>query len=215
MKAGKKIENFTTQDWKDLGLDTSKGALKGGLTGYSIYYQTNLYNIPAPIASAYTAAAFGVLNIANQYRKGEIEGEEFVEMSQIVCLDSTLNAIGATLGQVVIPIPMLGCIIGGITANVLSSFGKDYLNKRENKLIARYNREFEKKIFLLDEKYKTIYDDIISEYKRLYDITVLAFDFEMNNKLRLQASIELAVEYGVEDSEILKNCVEVDSYFCN
>jgi hypothetical protein len=40
------------------------------------------------------------------------------------------------------------------------------------------------------------------------------FDFKLNNELCLQASIDLAREYGVEDSKTLKNCNEINCYFC-
>ncbi len=213
IKSGKKFEDFTAQDWKEVGLDTGKGAIKGGLTGYSVYYLINLYNTPAPIASAYTSAAFGILNIANQYRKGEIEVDDFLEMSQVVCLDSALSAVGAAVGQAIIPIPVLGAVIGSITTSVLSSAAKDLLNKQEIKLIEQYQRQFEKKMQLLDEKYKTIYADIVERYVSLKGITVIAFDFEPNNELRLQTSIFLAKEHGVENSKILKNCHEIDCYF--
>lgn len=215
IKSGKKIEDFTSQDWKDVGLDTGKGAIKGGLTGYSIFYLTNIYNIPAPIASAYTSAAFGILSIANQYRKGEIDCDDFIEMSQIVCLDSAMSAVGAAIGQAIVPIPVLGAVIGSITTSIIFSFAKDFLNKQEIKLIEQYQLKFEKKMQSLDKKYKNIYADIIERYKKLKNITVIAFDFKLNNKLRLQASIDLAKDYGVEDSRILQDCDEIDCYFCS
>ncbi|MBU7006189.1 hypothetical protein [Phosphitispora fastidiosa] len=212
IKSGKKIEDFTARDWKEVGLDTGKGAVKGGVTGYSIYCLRNLYNIPAPIASAYTSAAFGILNVANKYRKGEIEVDDFMAMSQVVCFDSALSAVGAAVGQVIIPIPVLGAVIGSITTSVFSSVAKDVLNKQEIKLIEQYQHELEKKMQSLDEKYKAVYADIIERYKKLKGITNIAFDFELNNELRLQVSIDLAKEYGVEDSKVLKNCCEIDRY---
>lgn len=212
-RSGIRIEDFTEQDWKDVGLDTGKGAIKGGLTGYSIYYLTNIYDIPAPIAGAYTSAAFGILNISNQYRKGEIEADDFIEMSQVVCLDSALNAVGATVGQTIIPIPVLGAVIGSITTNAVSSLAKDLLNKHENELIEQYEREFEIKMQRLDEKHKVIYADIMDRYNKLTDLTVIAFDFNLNNELRLQASIHLAKEWGVKETKILKDCDEIDCFF--
>ena len=32
-KAGKKLSDFTAEDWKDVGLDTSKGTVKGAVRG--------------------------------------------------------------------------------------------------------------------------------------------------------------------------------------
>lgn len=212
-KSGKRIENFTSSDWKDIGVETIKGASKGGLTGYSIYYLTEICDIPAPLASAYTAATFGVLNAANQYRKGDIDFDDFIELSQLVCIDSSLGAIGAAVGQMIIPVPILGAVLGSVTSSIISSIAKDFLNKKEIDLLEIYQRDYEKRMLLLDEKYKIIYDDIIKEYKNLKDISNFAFNIEINKKLHLQASVDLAVDHGVDKSRLLINYNDIDQYF--
>lgn len=134
-------------------------------------------------------------------------------MSQVVYLNSALSAVGAVVGQAIIPVPVLGAVIGSITVSMLSTVAKDFLKKKELELIEHYRLEFEKKIQLLDEKYKAIYNDIIERYTELKGITVIAFDFKLNNELRLQASVDLAKEHGVDNTKILKSCHEIDCYF--
>lgn len=214
-KSGVKLENFTLQDWKDVGFDAGEGALKGGVTGYSVYFMTNFLKTPAPLASAYTSAAFGIANIANMLRKGEIDFEEFIEMSQIVSLDSAFNALGATIGQSLIPIPILGAIVGSLSINIVSSISKDYLNAYEIGLIDRYQVEYNRKIEELDETNNSLLKEIIRKYEASRDLSELVFDFNVNNDLRLQASISLAKDYGVAESNTLKNCLDVDQYFIN
>lgn len=36
-KEGKKINEFTVDDWKDIGIDTAKAAAEGGISGFAIY----------------------------------------------------------------------------------------------------------------------------------------------------------------------------------
>ena len=132
-KQGKSITQFTSEDWKDIGIDTGKGTLKGGISGLSIYTLTNFTNTPAPLASAYVSATFGVVNLSKQYKRGEITSSDFIENSQLVCMDSAIFAIGAGLGSIIIPIPVLGAVVGSIVANTMSSISKDYLEKKEEK----------------------------------------------------------------------------------
>lgn len=212
-KEGKSITQFTADDWKDIGIDTGKGTLKGGVSGLSIYTLTNFANTPAPLASAYVSAVFGVVNLAKQYRNGEITSSDFIENSQLVCMDSAISAIGAGLGSVIIPVPVLGAVVGSIVANTMSSISKDYLEKKEQELIGEYNRKYMIEIGKLDNEHAIILSKIMQEYYMLGEITIMAFDFNLNSKLRFEKSIDIARLHNVNEDEILKNKYDIDRYF--
>lgn len=212
-KEGKNITQLTSDDWKEIGIDTSKGTVKGGISGISIYTLTNFTNTPAPLASAYVSATFGVVNLAKQYNNGEITSSDFIENSQLVCMDSAISAIGAGLGSVIIPVPILGAVIGSIVANTMSSISKDYLDKREQELIGEYNRRYMVEIGKLDKENLSILSKIMQQYYVLGEITTIAFDFNLNSKLRFEKSIDLARTHSVNEDEILKNKQDIDRYF--
>lgn len=214
-KEGKSITQFTYDDWKDIGIDTGKGTVKGGVSGLSIYTLTNFANTPAPLASAYVSATFGVVNLAKQYKNGEITSSDFIENSQLVCMDSAISAIGAGLGSVIIPVPVLGAVVGSIVANTMSSISKDYLEKKEQELIGEYNRRYIVEIGKLDKEHVLILSKIMQEYYILGEITTMAFDFNLNSKLRFEKSIDLARLHNVNEDEILKNKSDIDRYFLN
>lgn len=210
---GKSITQFTSDDWKEIGIDTGKGTVKGGVSGLSIYTLTNFVNTPAPLASAYVSATFGVVNLANKYKNGEITSSDFIENSQLVCMDSAISAIGAGLGSIIIPVPVLGAVVGSIVANTMSSISKDYLEKKEQELIGDYNRKYIVEISKLDKEHALIISEIMKEYYMLGEITTMAFDFNLNSKLRFEKSIGLARGYNVNEDEILKNKNDIDRYF--
>ena len=56
----KKFSEFTSDDWKEIGVDSGKGTIKGGIRGGAIYVLTNFTATPANVASAYVTAAFGL-----------------------------------------------------------------------------------------------------------------------------------------------------------
>lgn len=207
------LTNFNIEDWREIGIDTGKGTAKGGISGASIYTLTNFLKTPAPLASAYVSASFGIVNLAKEYRKGNINSEEFIENSELVCIDSAISAIGAGLGTVIIPIPVLGAVIGGIVFNTINSIGKEYLDKDERKLIDSYSNRYNREIERLDKENKIILTQIMREYYRLGEMINMAFDFRLNAELRFQKSKELAKNLGVNNEEILKNKKEINSYF--
>lgn len=212
-KESKSITQFTSDDWKDIGIDTGKGAVKGGFSGLSIYTLTNFANTPAPLASAYVSATFGVVSLAKQYKNGEITSSDFIENSQLVCMDSAISAIGAGLGSVIIPVPVLGAVVGSIVANTMSSISKDYLEKKEQELIDEYNRKYMVEIGKLDKEHILILSKIMQEYYILGEITTMAFDFNLNSRLIFEKSIDLANKYNVKEDEILKNKEDIDRFF--
>lgn len=212
-REGKNINQFTSDDWKDVGIDTGKGVVKGGVSGLSIYTLTNFAKTPAPLASAYVSATFGIVNLAKQYKNGDITSSEFIENSQLICMDSAVSAIGAGLGSVIIPVPVLGAVVGSIVANTMSSISKDYLGKEEQELISDYNRKYMIEIDKLDKEHEFILSKIMQQYYMLGEITNMAFDFKLNSKLRFEKSIELARLYNVNEDEILKNKSDIDRYF--
>lgn len=58
--------------------------------------------------------------IVRQYAKGEIDGVEFMEKAGEKGISLTASSMMATVGQVAIPIPVVGAVIGGMIGYTLS-----------------------------------------------------------------------------------------------
>lgn len=115
-KEGKKINEFTVDDWKDIGIDTAKAAAEGGISGFAIYSITNFTSISAGPAAAGVSLAFSVSELAYRKSTGTISDEEFTEGCQMAALNAAVSAVGAAIGQELIPIPLLGAWIGSFIA---------------------------------------------------------------------------------------------------
>lgn len=115
-KEGKKINEFTVDDWKDIGIDTAKAAAEGGISGFAIYSITNFTSISAGPAAAGVSLAFSVSELAYRKSTGSISDEEFTEGCQMAALNAAVSAVGAAIGQELIPIPLLGAWIGSFIA---------------------------------------------------------------------------------------------------
>ena len=130
-KEGKEVWDFDIEDWKECGVNTAKGAIKGGISGYAIYGLTNVCHLAAPSAGAITSGTFGLSNAIVKYRKGDVDTDGFIDLVTLNAIDATGAAIGAAIGQTVIPIPVVGALVGSIVATTALSLGKGVLNKHE------------------------------------------------------------------------------------
>lgn len=115
-KQGKKIQEFSLEDWKDIGIDTTIATVEGGISGLAIYGMTNCANIPSPIAAAGVSMAFGLVELTHEYCCGKITKADFTEGCVTVGINAIVCAVGAAVGERLIPIPVLGGIIGSAIA---------------------------------------------------------------------------------------------------
>ncbi|MCF2151034.1 hypothetical protein IQ276_032345 [Desmonostoc muscorum LEGE 12446] len=212
-KKGKNVfkGELTLEDWREVGLDTAKGAALSGISATAIYGLTNFTEMSAPLAGAFVSAGMEVASLVKSLNRGEISSEEFVELSLFACADSAIVATGAAIGQALIPIPVVGAVIGSIAGRIVSDFCKDLLGEN-TKLCKQVEQHYQKFLAQIDQDYKATVDNIIATYEKLDSLAQAAFNPNLNIKLRLQASIELAVAYDVSDSDIIHNVDELDLF---
>ena len=210
-KAGTKIQDFTWEDWKDAGFDTLAGAGKGAVRGVTIYAMTNYMPVPSPLASAMVTATFGVVAQARKLQNGTISEEDFIDNCEVICLEVAVSALSSMLGEVLIPIPVLGTIIGNATGMFMYEISKSYLSATEKKLISEYRQECEKQIQQLEVEYQTLVAQIDKEVFLFNSLLELAFDGPENQ--RLEASVAVAISAGVQKEKLLKNRAERDAFF--
>lgn len=212
---GKSIFQFDQDDWKECGLEALEGSVKGAISGYAIYGLTNVCKMSAPNASAFVTASYGIVDIITKLRTNEITENEFINFITINTLDTTLATIGSCVGQTLIPVPVLGAVVGSIATSIIWEIGKGILNDREQELIQNYKEDLDNHIKNLDDKYKIIFNDIIDKYYKLGRLQDYSFDLSLNTRLRFEYSIELAEKLEISDNQILHNLDEIDNYFLN
>lgn len=109
---GKRIQDFSKEDWKEIGFDTAKGGCKGAIRGAAVYAATNTLNIPSSAATAAVTGVFIITDETAKYYRGESSAEEYTHAITEGCMDVIVSAVFSELGKKLIPIPILGSIIG-------------------------------------------------------------------------------------------------------
>lgn len=210
---GKEIWQFTAEDWKEGGVKTAEGAFKGGFSGYAIYGLTNVCHLSAPSAGAIASGTFGLIDAVMKFRSGEIDDDGFLSLVTINALDATGAAVGAAIGQTLIPVPVVGALIGSIVASNVLGLGKNILSARERAIIAEYQRKADLFVANLDVQYAQILETLLDKYRKLGELQTYAFNLDLNIQLRFAASVDLTRFIGVSETEILHNEAEIDDFF--
>ena len=210
-RAGKKFKDFDQSDWKDIAKETGIGTIKGGTRGISLYLLTNYIATPAAVANAIVTASFGVAEQAHLYRKGELDEAAFVENSEILCLDAAVSALSSFAGQVIIPVPVVGAVIGNAVGTMLYQLAKDNLSNKEQALLEEYLSSTKQLNKELQVKYQTFIIGLSENMKQYMDILDRAFSPDL--RTAFYGSVELAKEMGVLKDEILDTKEKVAAYF--
>lgn len=123
-KEGKSLTQFTIEDWEELGIDTAKATAEGGISGYAIYAVTNYTRLPdnfgTPIASAGVSLCFGLLELKREAKQNPMTELEYQNRCNELFISAAMSALGAAAGEVLIPIPVLGPVIGSAIAGQIT-----------------------------------------------------------------------------------------------
>ena len=204
--------DFSVEDWKDIGLDTAKGAGTGAVAGGTLYLLTNSTDLAAPFAGALVSGLMGIGDLLGQYHAGEIDGEQFVDCSLMVAAEAAIVGLSAAAGQTVIPIPMLGAFVGSIAGKIVASAIRDGLGQAESELIERLKAYEVEAIGKLDDALRAAIEELDAHFGRLSDLARIAFDETVNTQLRLSASIQIAEAVEVPDRQILRSNADLDAF---
>ena len=202
---------FSPQDWQDVGVVAAQGAGGGAVAGSAVYVLTNSTALAAPFAGSFVSALMGVGALLRNHHAGTIDGDQFVEMSHVVAMDAAVAGLAAAAGQTLVPIPMLGALLGSLAGRLVASALKDGLGESASALTARL-AEYERNAHeQLDEEYLALVQRLDAWFGNLERLAAIAFDVESNTTL-LEASVLAAEAVGVPEERILRTTGDVDVF---
>lgn len=210
-REGKRLREFRQEDWLGIAGETGLSIGKGGVRGSSGYVLTNFTATSAAVASSIVSAAFGIAEQANKLRRGEIDESEFIENSELLSLTAAVSAVSSFVGQAVIPVPVLGAVIGNTIGTLMYRTVASALSKREAELIEHYldeQRTLDEQLTAEQQEIIQKLDAGISDY-----LGLLERAFSPDMQIALLGSVELARELGVPTDDILDSEEKIRAYF--
>ncbi|MPM20011.1 hypothetical protein SDC9_66438 [bioreactor metagenome] len=210
-KAGKRFAEFDENDWREITGETGIAFTKGGIRGLTLYGLTNFTATPASVANALVTTAFSIAEQAHLLRMKEITEVEFIENSEMLCLDAAVSAFSSYAGQVLIPVPILGAVIGNTVGTVMYKVAKDSLSEREQMLVNEYVNSIGEQGNRLSEEYQQLVE--ISTKNMVIYMELLEQAFSADIETALVGSVELAKKMGVPTEELLDSHEKITQYF--
>lgn len=210
IKGGKKISEFSLADWKDIGIDAGKNSLKGGISGIGIYTLSKGCNFSAPFAGAVASAAVGVASLLVDYRNGKLTEQDFSSATNALCVEAGLSAVGAAIGQVIIPIPILGAVIGTAVTKASIEVTRYICSKDEARLIEKMESDYKSAVDSLSKEAQKIIAQMDSYYTILGGFIEAALSVDSAD--RLNGSVELCRFVNVPESDITHSTKELDNF---
>ena len=202
---------FSIRDWLDVGVVAVQGAAGGAVAGSTLYALTNSTALAAPFAGSLVGALRGVGVLLRSHYAGTIDGDQFVEMSHIVAVDAAVVGLAAVAGQALIPVPLLGVLLGNLTGKLVASALEHGLGQSSSALILRL-AEYDRFVLgQLDEEFRATTQRLDAWFGDLERLTATAFDPDVNTEL-LRASVGLAETLGVPDALILRSTGDLDDF---
>jgi len=206
---------LTREDWNELGLNVASGAGMGAVSGASVYALTNTTGLAAPIAGAVVSGVIGIVKLNQQLQNGNISKSQFVDMSFAIAAESSIVGITTLAAQVIIPIPILGALIGSVAGKFIASTVSRYCSGKTS-AIAKIINDYEKEmISKLDASMKAMLERINHYFDDIDRLLDLAFDPTANTELRLHHSVNLAKAMNVSDDKIIRSTKELDDFILN
>ena len=176
----------------------------------ALYCITNSTALSAPAAGAVVSGLIGVGSLLGQYGAGRIDGDEFVEMSRIVAADAAIVGLATCAGQAVIPVPVLGAVLGSIGGRFVASAIRGGLGDAEKALTAQLDACEQRARAQLDAEFGAVVHDLDARFGHLERLAQTAFT--VNADLRLAASVEFAESVGIRSDRIVCGTDDVDAF---
>ena len=154
----------------------------------------------------------GVGTLLRDHHAGTINGDQFIELSHVVAFDAAVTGLAATAGQTLVPLPMLGALVGVLAGKIVASALKDDLGESAFDLAARLAEYERDALDQLDEEYRALVQRLDTWFGNLEQLATAAFDPERNATLRLDASVQAAETVGVPANRILRTTRDLDAY---
>ena len=148
---------------------------------------------------------------AYQLKQGNVDEQRFIENSEMLCLDASVSALSSFAGQVLIPVPVLGAVIGNTVGTMMYQIAKDNLSAREQKIFEEYAEAVRQLDVSLQDQYQKFVDEIGKDTKLFMELLNRAFAPDI--RVAFEGSIDLAKSCGVPVDEILDSKEKIASFF--
>lgn len=195
------IKELTKDDWLEISKKTGIGTAKGAGRGAVVSLSVNYLKMNAIYANALVTATYEAVNLSRAYKKGQLTKDELIDKLEESVVTILVNTTFSYLGDKLIPVPVLGSIIGNTVGSKESKFLNGTIdNIKEFKLYLDKEPEVNRALTVDELKLSMRASEILSDfYYVLEEVSDVDYEKAFN------ASIDLCNSYGITALETIED----------
>lgn len=218
---GKSVKDFTHEDWSEIAADISDNAICIEPRLYSVrvfeayadYVSVSVKTLRAKGVSenkcaAITAIENNVRELSDRFREGGISEVDYTEQCLWLLLEAMIKLLSS----------YTGIFIGDAGSDLVQSmviyafeYGRLSLYREEQELLTQYlEHQYE-----VDDELKEKLSDFQQKLQERQDEfnSLIADAFDDDISVRLRSSAQIALNVGVDESEVLDTIEKIDDFF--
>ena len=156
------------------------------------------------------STSIGITSLYIDYKKGKITETDFSDSACALSIEAGMAAVGAAVGQAIIPIPVVGAIVGSVVAQSALKITQSIIGDKEKALIEHMQSDYNALIEKLNAEEKRMLNEITEYFDKLGGYVEAALN--KDTQIRLYGSVELCRLLGIPESGIMKTVQNVDDY---
>ena len=221
LASGKKVEELTPEDWKNIADKVSQYAILEDEQSYSEFVFTlyaDYIDLSAKALSAYgvskenvkkvTAIAEEIRSYTERLRNEELPEVDYIEKCLWASLEAMIKCLSLSLTSVIGP---EYAQLAQAATQLAFEYGRYVLYSKEQAILEEYIQ----KQYVLDEELKTKYEAYLEEVQAQSEQFQSLVDAAFSPDFRetLLQSVALARAAGVKEEEILRSIDDTDDFF--
>lgn len=213
IRGGKSMSLWTASDWREVGYDFAEGSIKGGVSSLGIYGLTKIVGITPTFAGAIVNSSVGITSLALDYRCGKISYSDYTAGACAICVESGLYALGSAIGQTVIPVPVVGAVVGSMATKAALEITKYIAGDAEKNMIQKMELEFNR----LESSLNTTESNELSKIERYFDHLGGLIEGAQNADVAVSwlNSVRLCRFVNVPQKDIIESYDQLDDFMLN
>ncbi len=226
MQEGKVISSFDNEDWKDVFNSIHKYVVELPDDEYSLFvfamYEKCIRGSVATLQSylgkeqedqydTISSLADELQEESNLFRSGNIDEVQYTEDSLWIALEAMFKLLSVVSMSVIKneEVSELGIVV----CDFAFEYGRLMLHRKEQEIYTAYLDEQQELDSLLEQRYASYVEELKKQDKTFR--TLIDNAFEKDYRDSFLKSVLLAQITGVDESKVLKDQEDIDSYFMN
>lgn len=166
-KENKFVWDYSVEDWTEIFKSVGEKSFRAGVTASTLFFAGSYCSSAVPAVSALLMATFGIATLIPDYINGKITQNEFIIETEMVCMDAAIILLGTVIGQLVIPTPALGALLGAIAGSIAIAIIEHFWGDELREVLRVFNEHVKSLLEHIKEFFVKLWQRICTFFKKI------------------------------------------------